>query len=246
MEVLLSRFGGEGKENIQSFSCGEVPGLCDQPDGPAPAENLTDFFAARVADTYKDASQECTPDTKEGGSVHLVNYASRPKNSEIDAGEADPIEEGVVEALRTEREAGHGWEDMLVLVRTGKSAQSLARRLSAENIPVVTENSLLVRDHPLIVQSEALLTFLLNPQNDTAFWTVVTGSIFSHCLSDGEGVSRRDLDDDIISLLADENSRHPRKQDDPRPPVPLYELWRAAHPRILRSTSLPSSGAFRS
>lgn len=239
LEVLLSRFSGEGKENTQSFSCGEVPGLCDQPDGPAPAENLTDFFAARVADTYKDASQECTPDTKEGGSVHLVNYASRPKNSEIDAGEADPIEEGVVEALRTEREAGHGWEDMLVLVRTGKSAQSLARRLSAENIPVVTEDSLLVRDHPLIVQSEALLTFLLNPQNDTAFWTVVTGSIFSHCLSDGEGVSRRDLDDDIISLLANENSRHPRKQDDPRPPVPLYELWRAAHPRIFEEHIAP-------
>lgn len=68
---------------------------------------------------------------------------------------------------------------MLVLVRGNQTAGIVAERFVLEGIPVITENSLLLAEHPLIVQTVALLTFLDNPDDDVAFWTLITGSIFS-------------------------------------------------------------------
>lgn len=231
LAVLLARFGETDQERIVKFTCGEVPGLCGDGTGPDSSETLAGYFADKVARTYKDAVQDPTPMTKEGGAVHIVRYPDRPPQKDIADGVPDPVAAGVIQALRREEAAGVRWQDMLILVRANRTAQSMARLLAAENIPAVTENSLLVRSHPLIVQTEALLSFLLNPQDDAAFWTLATGCIFSHCLADAEGVSRRDLDDEMVSLMADADRRR-RGQDDALPAVPLSELWRRAHPDV--------------
>lgn len=44
-----------------------------------------------------------------------------------------------------------------------------------EGIPVVTDNSFLLAEHPLVEQITALLTFLDSPRNDLAFWTFLSG-----------------------------------------------------------------------
>ncbi|MDR3358999.1 MAG: UvrD-helicase domain-containing protein [Desulfovibrio sp.] len=67
--------------------------------------------------------------------------------------------------------------DVLVLTRSNNQAAAVAERLTLDGLPVVTENSLLLAAHPLIVQTVALLSFLDNPNDDIAFWTVLTGSI---------------------------------------------------------------------
>lgn len=70
------------------------------------------------------------------------------------------------------------WSDVTILVRSNPAASKVAAWLMDLHIPVVTENSLLLAEHPLIVQTVAFLAFLDTPQDDLAFWTFVSGSIF--------------------------------------------------------------------
>ncbi|MDR2056395.1 MAG: UvrD-helicase domain-containing protein [Desulfovibrio sp.] len=67
--------------------------------------------------------------------------------------------------------------DVLVLTRSNSQAADAAERLSMAGLPVITENSLLLAAHPIIAQTVALLSFLDNPNDDIAFWTVLTGAI---------------------------------------------------------------------
>lgn len=61
--------------------------------------------------------------------------------------------------------------DITILVRSNKRASLVAGWLMAEGIAVVTENSLLLAEHPLIAQIVALLHFLDSPDDNLAFWT---------------------------------------------------------------------------
>lgn len=69
------------------------------------------------------------------------------------------------------------WSDMLVLVPSHRMGSAIAEELVQANIPVVTENSLLLGKHPLVVQTLALMQFLHDPADDIALWTVLTGSM---------------------------------------------------------------------
>ncbi|MCR5813534.1 MAG: UvrD-helicase domain-containing protein [Desulfovibrio sp.] len=70
------------------------------------------------------------------------------------------------------------WSQMLVLVRKNREALELAQTLLAQGIPVVTENSLLLAQQSLIIQSLALLRFLLL-HDQLAFYTLLSGEIFA-------------------------------------------------------------------
>ena len=67
------------------------------------------------------------------------------------------------------------WGDLTVLVRSNTRASQVAGWLMEEGIPVVTDNSFLLAEHPLVEQLTALLTFLDSPRNDLAFWTFLSG-----------------------------------------------------------------------
>lgn len=67
------------------------------------------------------------------------------------------------------------WGDVTVLVRSNGKAAQVAGWLMEEGIPVVTDNSFLLAEHPLVEQLTALLTFLDSPRNDLAFWTFLSG-----------------------------------------------------------------------
>ena len=67
------------------------------------------------------------------------------------------------------------WGDVTVLVRSNGKAAQVAGWLMEEGIPVVTDNSFLLAEHPLVEQITALLTFLDSPRNDLAFWTFLSG-----------------------------------------------------------------------
>ncbi|MBO4334309.1 MAG: UvrD-helicase domain-containing protein, partial [Desulfovibrio sp.] len=69
------------------------------------------------------------------------------------------------------------WSQLLVLVRKNREAMELAQSLLSQGIPVVTENSLLLAQQSLIIQSLALLRFLLL-HDQLAFYTVLSGEIF--------------------------------------------------------------------
>ncbi len=67
------------------------------------------------------------------------------------------------------------WGDVAVLVRTNREATQIASWLMAEGVPVVTDNSFLLAEHPLVIELVALLSFLDSPQDDLAFWTFLAG-----------------------------------------------------------------------
>ncbi|MDR1776795.1 MAG: UvrD-helicase domain-containing protein [Desulfovibrio sp.] len=89
------------------------------------------------------------------------------------------------------------WSDILVLVRGNEQAGMITERCLEENIPVVTENSLLLAEHCLIRQTIAFLRFLDKP-DDIAFWTVISGRVFSPIL-DREGITPRKLEDFLFA-----------------------------------------------
>ena len=62
-----------------------------------------------------------------------------------------------------------------MLVRSNGKAAQVAGWLMEEGIPVVTDNSFLLAEHPLMEEITALLTFLDSPRNDLAFWTFLSG-----------------------------------------------------------------------
>ena len=93
-----------------------------------------------------------------------------------------------VEELRPRRDL----RDIAVLVRTNPEANLVANWLVQWGFPVITENSLRLADHPLIIQMINLLAFLDYPLNDVAFWTVISGK---ELMGDIAGLDRAMLDE---------------------------------------------------
>lgn len=137
-------------------------------------EQVREEAALRLVRAFAGTVQHCASQAPQGGLVRV---------EDLRANNADDLRELVLDRLcallRDEIAPRRPWSDVLVLVRGNETAGLVAERLVWEGIPVITENSLLLAGHPLIVQTVALLSFLDDPEDDIAFWTVITGSIFS-------------------------------------------------------------------
>lgn len=107
--------------------------------------------------------------------------------------------------------------DIAVLVSSAKEGGLAADWLTQWSIPVVTENSFLLADHPLVRRLMSFLSFLDYPEDDLAFWEFVSGP---ECFGAAGGLPRNEL----FRWLA----RITREQSGKRPP--LYQLFRSAFP----------------
>lgn len=128
--------------------------------------------AKSLAHAFSEARQGCPDTTPDGGTV---------RTEQIRAEKSADLGEAVLErlcALLRDIAPERPWADVLILVRSNDKASLIASRLAAERIPVVTENSLRLAEHPLVAQTVALLSFLDNPGDDIAFLAVIAGSIF--------------------------------------------------------------------
>ncbi len=130
--------------------------------------------AARgLARAFEGTKQQCPQSALEGGLVHVETIHSL---------DADALNDDVLERLcsllHEDIQPGHPWAHVHILVRSNDKATLVADRLIHENIPVITENSLRLANHPLVVQTVALLSFLDNTEDDVAFMSFVCGSIF--------------------------------------------------------------------
>ena len=67
------------------------------------------------------------------------------------------------------------WGDVAVLVRTNTQAQMVSQWLVAQDIPVITENSLRMGSHPVIAQLAALLHFIDRPEDNLSFAAFISG-----------------------------------------------------------------------
>ncbi len=127
--------------------------------------------------TFKDSGQSISPDKTEG--YILIQHIKETSTSEIDILVQKKLVH-IIQEVSSRRPLG----DITILVRTNAKATQVAQWLMGIGIAVITENSFLLSEHPLITQLTALLQFLDTPKNDLAFWTIITGGTLLSSLID--------------------------------------------------------------
>ena len=105
--------------------------------------------------------------------------------------------ETLVRLLTDELLPRHGPQGVAVLTRSNPQAAMVASWLIDAGIPVVTENSLRLAEHPLVRQLAAMLAFLDYPPDSLSFWAFVSGQ---ELFGDVSGVGREELADWLAGL----------------------------------------------
>ncbi|MBB5143762.1 UvrD-helicase domain-containing protein [Desulfovibrio intestinalis] len=150
-------------------------------------EIMTSSVNALVS-AFAGTRQQCPEHTPDSGFVQI---------EDISADSAELLNDAVFTRLSDilhEDIAPHRpWADVLVLVRSNNGAALLADHLVRQGIPVITENSLLLSAHPLVIQTVAFLAFLDSPDDNIAFLTLITGNIF-HDHADAADLAHTNLD----------------------------------------------------
>ncbi len=183
---------------------------------------------ARLADAlrraFADASQSLPAD-RTGPAGH-ARITALPAQS-VPEYEAAAREE-LIRLLTEEIVPRHGPQGVAVLTRSNPQAGRVAAWCIEAGIPVVTENSLRLADHPLIRQLTAMLAFLDYPPDSLSFWTFVSGQ---ELFGDIAGISRQDLAQWLASLPRRSSLSLAFKDHWPEP-------WRRFIRPLLRQTGL--------
>lgn len=128
-------------------------------------------MAEAVVQAYAEATQELPPD-REPRPGHVRLQTLRAPDS---AGMKERVHEEFRELFLGDLLRRREPRDIAVLVRSNDEANELAELLVGLGAPVVTENSLLLAEHPVIRQTVACLRFLDYPEDTLALWDVLTG-----------------------------------------------------------------------
>ncbi|MDE5832530.1 MAG: hypothetical protein K2H64_06035, partial [Desulfovibrio sp.] len=154
-------------------------------------ETFQDESAGLLADNYKDCAQKPSPKERPAGAVRGVPIPY--------SGDSAARDEAIVaELARTVNDIKSrrgNWSGICVLARSNPQAAAAAEKLASLNIPVITENSLALQDNPLVAQTLAILTFLANPVDDVAFWSVLNGAVFLEHPEVASALDRNALND---------------------------------------------------
>ena len=103
------------------------------------------------------------------GSVRLTRIEALYTSDLLEAVK-DVLHSLLVEDVLTRRSPG----EVAVLVRTNKEAGIISNWLAEWQVPVATENSFRLAEHPLITRLIDTLIFLEYPMDDAAFWSAVS------------------------------------------------------------------------
>ncbi len=117
--------------------------------------------------------------------------------------------------------------DVAVLTRTNGEAAHAAEWLMELGLPVITENSLKLAEHPLLTRLAAFLAFLEYPPDDAAFWEFVSSP---ELFEPASGLDRAALTDWLLAER--ENSGKERGQ-------PLYARFRQSFPQAWQEWIAP-------
>lgn len=181
------------KENAPDASAPKATARGSKKKKDTQGEETTASFAAKLVKAeIKDISEDIINKTAEWIEKTFANTKQDlpPENSKDKGGfvSIKPVPPGTRDnpspelqtelgALVAEIGQRRPWSDIMILCRGGAQASLAAETLINHGIPVITENSLKLATHPLVRQTIALLEFLDNPENDLAFWTIITGKL---------------------------------------------------------------------
>ncbi|WP_158407300.1 UvrD-helicase domain-containing protein [Megalodesulfovibrio gigas] len=138
---------------------------------PQADADLADDLARGIRHSFRGTSQQVAR-------KHLDAPPGLVQVVRVDGENAEAIMEATHEAMDGMLDdvlARRNFGDVAVLVRSNEQAQTVAQWLLDRGVPVVTENSLLLKAHPLVRQLMQFLAFLDYPPDDLAFWEVISG-----------------------------------------------------------------------
>ena len=115
---------------------------------------------------YADKSNQ-NPKVKSEGKIqiHFLNKADKISKEE-------PHLIQLKEDLLRVIQKGYQYKDCAVLVQRNAEAQKVAQFLNEENIPVISAEALLIKNHPAIIFLIAILKFVLNTKDQEAAFEI--------------------------------------------------------------------------
>lgn len=137
-----------------------------------------------ILDIFDKSAQDA--DAGPGGTVRIV-----PIDAET-GDEADAlIREELLALIAGLRQRRGSYQGIAVLSRANLDIEKITAWLLEAHIPVESEKTLNVREHPLVKELISFLLFLNSPINDLAFASFILGDIFTRAA----GVSRAEIED---------------------------------------------------
>ncbi len=134
---------------------------------------VVDALAANIRDAYKNVAQEVAPKNKgRKGLVRLLDIRADNKDELLEKVK-ERLHDLLDELLQRARPG-----EIALLVRKNDQAELAAQWLMEWGHAVITENSLLLEQHPLVRQLVALGSFLDYPLDDVAFHACVSSREF--------------------------------------------------------------------
>ena len=140
-------------------------------------ENIKNLLSNDVIGIYDDHQQDPSF-SKQGGYVHIELFGDK-SNLFKDL----ILEKMISEIKKLNNENNYSYEDITILCNSRKSVAMVAESLSLNNIPVISNEGLLLSKSDKVNVLIAILQYLQNPKNDIAK-TVITDYLFSTILKD--------------------------------------------------------------
>lgn len=185
---------------------------------PQTPEHILEETRQRLCGIYAHVKQTLPPESLRPpyvnqGKVHL--YEVKGKNAEqLSSRIQKRLLALVPDLLNTWK-----YEDITILTRSGDESAQVAAWLTNENIPVITENSFMLADNPLVSRLMALLAFVDYPYDDLALWEFLTGE---ECFGAVSGLSRKTLDMWLAQKRQESAPRH----------GPIFQLFQKHFPEL--------------
>jgi len=156
------------------------------------AENLNRFFQNKEQrDKDRDDQLKLTQADKEyilsrfqgcSQNIKLKDFCGYVKieNIEIDNKEESDrsIREKLSELIKEIRSRYNDYKDITILCRTNSDIEAVTAWLIEEHIPVESEKTLNIKEHPLIKEIISFLKFLDSPIDNLSFASFITGDFF--------------------------------------------------------------------
>jgi ATP-dependent exoDNAse (exonuclease V) beta subunit len=150
-----------------------------------------DDLRQAIRENFKDSAQKLPAGVEsDGGYVELTLHIAAEKDSQGESAEAEPREDegnamsashlddiaSIVRRLHDEH--GYDYQDIAVLVRKNIQVRDIVRRLGRDDIPTLSDQSLMLGSNPRVCEIIAFFKFLDYPPDDLDFHAFISGEIF--------------------------------------------------------------------
>ena len=119
---------------------------------------------AAVKEIYSDCEQSI-PDKRKGDPEGYVRLEFLPKEDDKGHSWRETALKRMISDIRTLHDEGYAYKEIGVLVRRNSEGAAVAAALMAENINVITEDSLLIGSSPCISKLMSILNWKVNPDD---------------------------------------------------------------------------------